>query len=125
MYFNHSSMRKVHLVKGHVVYVYWIDTAYVQINLPTEIGKRTIFVILRTPFSRWRPVAIFTLNSELFFIKLVLVYTMIKMCLIPIIRYLWQAILLFIMECRYLLYHIRYLIYYIRYLIYYVRYLLY
>ena len=23
-------MRKVHLVDGHVVYVYWIDTGYVQ-----------------------------------------------------------------------------------------------
>ena len=23
-------MRKVHLVNGHVVYVYWIDTVYVQ-----------------------------------------------------------------------------------------------
>ena len=30
MYNNHSSMRKVHLVTGHVVYVYWIDTVYVQ-----------------------------------------------------------------------------------------------
>ena len=30
-------MRKVHLVKGHVVYVYWIDTVYVQKNLPTEL----------------------------------------------------------------------------------------
>ena len=34
-------MRKVHLVKGHVVYVYWIDTVYVQTNLPTEFSKRT------------------------------------------------------------------------------------
>ena len=40
-------MRKVHLVKGHVVNVYWIDTAYVQNNLPTEFSKRTIFIILR------------------------------------------------------------------------------
>ena len=40
-------MRKVHLVKGHVVYVYWIDAAYVQINLPTEFSKRTLFIILR------------------------------------------------------------------------------
>ena len=38
-------MRKVHLVDGHVVYVYWIDTAYVQNNLPTEFSKRTIFII--------------------------------------------------------------------------------
>ena len=29
-------MRKVHLVSGHVVYVYWIDTVYVQNNLLTE-----------------------------------------------------------------------------------------
>ena len=47
MYYNHSSMRKVHLVKGHVVNVYWIDTAYVQNNLPTEYSKRAIFIILR------------------------------------------------------------------------------
>ena len=26
-------MRKVHLVDGRVVYVYWIDTVYVQKNL--------------------------------------------------------------------------------------------
>ena len=32
---NHSSMHKVHLVNVHVVYVYWIDTAYVQNKLPT------------------------------------------------------------------------------------------
>ena len=43
MYFNHSSMRKVHLVNGHVVYVYLIDTVYVQNNLPTLFSKRTIF----------------------------------------------------------------------------------
>ena len=30
-------MRKVHLVNGHVVYVYWIDTVYMQNNLPTEL----------------------------------------------------------------------------------------
>ena len=45
MYYNHSSMHKVHLVKGHVVYVYWIDTVYVQNNLPIEISKRTLFII--------------------------------------------------------------------------------
>ena len=45
--YNHSSMRKVHLVSGQVVYVYWIDTVYVQNNLPTEFSKRTIFIILR------------------------------------------------------------------------------
>ena len=38
-------MRKEHLVKGHVVYVYWIDTVYMQNNLPTEVSKRTIFII--------------------------------------------------------------------------------
>ena len=38
-------MRKVHLVNDHVVYVYWIDTAYVQNNIPTEFSKRTIFII--------------------------------------------------------------------------------
>ena len=43
-YHNHSSMRKVHLVGGHVVYVYWIDTVYVQNNIPTEFSKRTIFI---------------------------------------------------------------------------------
>ena len=45
MYYNHSSMRKVHLVDGHIVYVYWIDTVYVQNNLPTEFSKGTIFII--------------------------------------------------------------------------------
>ena len=34
-----SSMRKVHLVKDHVVNVYQIDTVYVQNNLPTELSK--------------------------------------------------------------------------------------
>ena len=43
--YNHSSMHKVHLVNGLVVYVYWIDTVYVQNNLPTELSKRTIFII--------------------------------------------------------------------------------
>ena len=47
MYFNHSAVRKVHLVNGHVVYVYWIDTVYVQNNLPTEFSKMTIFIIKR------------------------------------------------------------------------------
>ena len=41
----HSSMHEVHLVKGHVVYVYWIDIVYVQNNLPTEINKMTVFII--------------------------------------------------------------------------------
>ena len=45
MYCNYSSMRKVHLVKGHVVYVYWMDTVYVQNTLPIELSKRTIFII--------------------------------------------------------------------------------
>ena len=34
MYHNHPSMCKVHIVNGHVVHVYWIDTVYVQNNLP-------------------------------------------------------------------------------------------
>ena len=45
LHYNHSSVRKVHLVKGHVVYVYWVDTVYVQNNLPTEFSKSTIFII--------------------------------------------------------------------------------
>ena len=45
MYYNHSSMRKVHLVDGHVVYVYWIDTVYMQNNIPPEFSKGTIFII--------------------------------------------------------------------------------
>ena len=40
-------MRKVHLVKGHVVYVYWIDAKYVQNNHPTERSKRTVFITER------------------------------------------------------------------------------
>ena len=40
-------MRKVHLVKVHVVYVYWIDTVLVQNNLPTELSKRAVFIIYR------------------------------------------------------------------------------
>ena len=40
-------MRKVHLVDGHVVYVYWTDTVYVQNNLPAEFSKGTIFIFLR------------------------------------------------------------------------------
>ena len=39
MNYNHSSMRKVHLVNDHVVYVYWIDTVYMRNNLPTEFVK--------------------------------------------------------------------------------------
>ena len=38
-------MRKVHLVDGHVVYVYWIDTVHVQNKLPTEFSIGTIFII--------------------------------------------------------------------------------
>ena len=34
-----------HLVNGHVVYVYLIDTICVQINLPTDLSKRTILII--------------------------------------------------------------------------------
>ena len=35
-------MHKVHLVDGHAVYVYQIDTVYVQNNRPTEFSKGTI-----------------------------------------------------------------------------------
>ena len=45
--YNHVSMRQVHLVKGHVVDVYWIDTEYVQNNLLTEFSKQTDFLIFR------------------------------------------------------------------------------
>ena len=45
MYYNHSSMRKEHQAKSHVVYVYWIGTVYVQNNLPSELSKRTDFII--------------------------------------------------------------------------------
>ena len=37
-------MRKVHLVNGHAVYMYWIDTEFVQI-LTTEFSKMTILKI--------------------------------------------------------------------------------
>ena len=47
MNYNHLSMRKVHLVNGRLAYVYWIDTVYVQNNLPTEFSKRTFFIIQR------------------------------------------------------------------------------
>ena len=40
-------MRKVHLVDGHVVYVYWIDTVYVKNNLPTEFSKGALFYNLK------------------------------------------------------------------------------
>ena len=40
-------MRKVHRVKGHVVYVYCIDTVLVQNDLPSEFSKRTVFIIYR------------------------------------------------------------------------------
>ena len=45
MYYNHSSMRKVYQFNGHVVFAYWIDTVYVQNNLPTEFSNGTIFLI--------------------------------------------------------------------------------
>ena len=41
-----SSMRKLHLFKGHVAYVYWISTVYVQNNLSTEFNKRTMKICL-------------------------------------------------------------------------------
>ena len=36
-------MRKVLLVNGHVVNVFWIDTVYVQINIPNEFSKKDNF----------------------------------------------------------------------------------
>ena len=53
MYYNLSSMRKVHLVNGHVACVYWIDTVYVQNNLQTEFSKGTIFIILRKTYAEY------------------------------------------------------------------------
>ena len=44
-YCEQCTITIVHLVDGHVVYVYWIDTVYVQNNLPTEFSKGTIFII--------------------------------------------------------------------------------
>ena len=44
MYYIHSSLRKVHQAKSHVVCVYWIDTVYVQNNLPSEFSEKTIFI---------------------------------------------------------------------------------
>ena len=42
--YNQSSMRRVHQAKSHVVCVYWIDTVYVQNNLPSEFSKITFFI---------------------------------------------------------------------------------
>ena len=44
-------MRKIHLVNGHVVYVYWIDTVYVLNNLPTEFSKRGGGMMFKKYFS--------------------------------------------------------------------------
>ena len=33
-----STMRKVHLFRGHVTYVYWIDTVNMQNKLSTEFS---------------------------------------------------------------------------------------
>ena len=38
-------MREVHQAKSHVIYVHWLDTVYVQNNLPSEFSKMTIFII--------------------------------------------------------------------------------
>ena len=47
-------MHKVHLGYGHVVYVYWIDTVYVQNNLPTEFRKKDNFHNLeKIMLKRW------------------------------------------------------------------------
>ena len=40
-------MRKVHIFKGHVAHVYWIDTVFVQNNLLTEFSKKAFFIIKR------------------------------------------------------------------------------
>ena len=37
--YNHSSMRKVHVFKGHVAYVYWIDTVFVKNNYQHNFVK--------------------------------------------------------------------------------------
>ena len=35
----------IYIVKGHEVYVYLIDTVYMQTNLPDEFSKRTVVII--------------------------------------------------------------------------------
>ena len=45
-------MRKVHLVNGLVDYVYWIDTVYVQNNLPAEFSKISIFIISKENYAK-------------------------------------------------------------------------
>ena len=52
MYYNHSSVRKVHLVNGHVVYVCGIDTVYVQNDLPTEFSKMTVHNLKKNTLKR-------------------------------------------------------------------------
>ena len=51
MYFDHSSVQKAHLFGGggggHVVFVYWKDTVYVQNHLSTELRKMTTSRILK------------------------------------------------------------------------------
>ena len=39
MHYKHASVRKVHLVKGHVVYVYWIDTVMCKIIYQLNLVK--------------------------------------------------------------------------------------
>ena len=46
MYYNHSSMHKVNLVKGHVVYVYWINTVDVQNNPPTPESQLAFHIYI-------------------------------------------------------------------------------
>ena len=45
IYFNHPFMHKVHICRGHVAYVCWIYTVYVQNNLSLEFSKKTFFII--------------------------------------------------------------------------------
>ena len=40
--YNHSFMRKVHLVKGYAVCVYWIDTVYVQLIYQLNLVKEQL-----------------------------------------------------------------------------------
>ena len=42
--------KKSSLVKGHVVYVYWIHTVLVQNNLPTELSKSCVVVLEQDTF---------------------------------------------------------------------------
>ena len=68
-------MHKVHLVNGHVVYVYWIDTVYVQNNLPTEFSKRTIFIILKKNMLKRCNISLLMGNEKEAYLYLLFHYT--------------------------------------------------